>query len=590
MVRNLQSTFKMSDASDEVMLRNGRFGGNTNGRNGSGPRPRQVREPMTQNHSIRSPNPIQHGQSDSRTSIPIQINLDAQSPGRPSVDEELLQVKPPSNVEKAVQKSSAPPEALEELKRLQQKVVAKAHLNRFKELDQPSTNPEALVKARDGPGTDLSSDVYRELSKSRAVPGKAGKDLSVQSSAGGFQGSKIETGLERYQAQWTAYSESQAVYPVVEDGRLVLLSEPMDSALVLRSSSKEVGLRMNLEAGEPDTSDQPAEHNWGDAFYADWEYRPRACSNFEAFRDWFRRWLETTISICCYVDIYHPAFFDGTAHPDGEASLLIPDFDDHTTRLDWNDEESRLHCHETVEGYCYNWALHLKREEEEEQERRVRARNAYIESIKSTPVVSPQTPKANLYLRPVESADIPELLDIFNYYIHKSTLTIDITALSVDEVRERIETYKRERMPFIVAAERRSVHSRDNSSQKILGYALATDTLGDRTSGRFTAELELFVRPEYKRRGIGKCLMDKLLEVCDPTYNPLGGYFFDASFDDRSGYYSGGRRRLARLMFVISYPYEDRQQYKWLHEWLVKGYGFEQQGLLRGTRIKFNRL
>lgn len=585
---------KMSDASDEVMLRNGRFGGHANGRFGAGPRPRQVLEQnIAQHESRRLSNPIQNGRSDSRTNISVKREPAPQSrevnTRHPSADEGPSQNKPHSDVLKDLQKS-APQETLEELKRLQQKIVAKAHQNRFKDLDTPSTNPETLIKVREGPGTDPKSKVYQEFSKWRAVPGKSHRNSSVQSPVGAL-GPKIETGLKRYQAQWTAYAETEAVYPVVDDGRLVLLSEPTDSALILKASSQEVGLQMDLDAADLSTAVQPAEHNWGDAFYADWEYRPRACSNFEAFRDWFRRWLDTTLSICCYVDIYHPAFFDGTAHPDGEESLLIPDFDDHSTSLDWNDEESRLHCHETVEGYCYNWALHLKREEEEEQERRVRARNAYIESTNTTtPLVSPQTPKANLYLRPVEMSDIPELLDFFNWYIHKSTLTVDVAALNEDEVRERIETAKRERLPFIVAAERRSIHNRDNSSQKILGYALATNTIGNRTAERFTADLEIFVRPEFKRRGIGKCLMDKLLEVCDPTYNPLGGYFFDAGFEDRTGYYSGGRRRLVRLMFVISYPYEDRKQYKWIHEWLEKNYDFEQQGLLRGTRIKFNRL
>lgn len=585
----------MSDASDEVMLRNGRFKGNDiNGRFGAGSRPRKVLEQnIAQNESRRLSNPTQNGRSDSRTNISVKREPPPQgneaNAGRPSADEGPSQNKPHSDVLKGLQKS-APQETLEELKRLQQKIVVKAHLNRFKDLDTPSANPEALIKAREGPGTDPGSKIYQELSRWRVVPGKSHRNSSVQSLVGAL-GPNIETELERYQAQWTAYTETEAVYPVVDDGRLVLLSEPTDSALVLKASSQEVGLQMDLSAADLSIAVQPAEHNWGDAFYANWEYRPRACSNFEAFRDWFRRWLDTTLLICCYVDIYHPAFFDGTAHPDGEASLLIPDFDDHSTSLDWNDGESHLHCHETVEGYCYNWALHIKREEEEEQERRVRARNAYIESTKATtPLASLQTPKANLYLRPVEMSDIPELLDIFNWYIHKSPLTIDVATLNEDEVRERIETAKRERLPFIVAAERRSIHNRDNSSQKILGYALATDTVGERTAERFTAGLEIFVRPEFKHRGIGKCLMDKLLEVCDRTYNPLGGYFFDADFEDRTGYYSGGRRRLACLMFAISYPYEDRKQYKWIHEWLEKNYGFEQQGLLRGTRIKFNRL
>ena len=589
-----------TDASDEdeVMLKNGRFG--VNGRRQAAvPRSRQAPDQSSSSNQYgRFPSPRQHRHTDSRTNIPNPEELGLESnkvtPRRASADNGLSQRRLAGSPKKDPYKP-APQSTQEELKKLQQQILTNAHMNRFKDLDTPSTDPETLAKAREGPGTDLNSDIYRELMRRAALPGKSSstKSSAAPPSANeSSEGSQKGAWVDPHEAQWKNYSESPAVYPVVENGRLILLSEPTPEAgLMVKASGQESGLRINAEDLQHcGSADQAAEHNWGDAFYADWEYRPRVCSGYEAFRDWFRRWLDSTIPICCYVDIYHPAFFDGTAHADGEKSLLIPDFDDHTTRLDWDDEETRLHYHETVEGYCYNWARHIEREKEEEQARRARARNAYIEGIKNTPAVNPQTPKANFYLRPVEFGDVFELLEVVNIFIQQSTLTVDVSPLDADKIRERIETAKREMLPFIVAAERRSARSRDRSSQKILGYALATDTVGDRTAARFTAELELYVRPEYKRRGIGKCLMDKLLEVCDPTYNPLGGYFFDSSWEDRPGYRPGGRRRLARLMFIISCPNDERPQYKWLHEWLQREYGFEQQGLLKGTRVKFNRL
>ncbi|RAK87103.1 hypothetical protein BO79DRAFT_256599 [Aspergillus costaricaensis CBS 115574] len=79
------------------------------------------------------------------------------------------------------------------------------------------------------------------------------------------------------------------------------------------------------------------------------------------------------------------------------------------------------------------------------------------------------------------------------------------------DIRQRIQAAKDARLPFIVAVERGSGNQREN----IFGFATAKDYTGSETSGRYTAELESFVIPEQQRKGIGNCLMDKLLKVCD---------------------------------------------------------------------------
>lgn len=480
----------------------------------------------------------------------------------------------------------------EELEMLQKQILVNAHMNRFRELDTPSINPEVLAKARDGPGTDPNSEVYCEFMRRAAPQGTSSSSMSsagAQSASGQSKASHEGTWVDLHAASRVSYSESPAIYPAVENGQMVLLSEPTPEVqLLIKVIGQEFGLGIDNE--DLMQADQAPESNWGDPFYADWEFRPSACSNFSAFRDWFRRWLDGIVQICGHTDVYHQAFFDGTAHSDGMKSFVISDFDVPTTRLDVSDEETRLHSRETVEGYCHNWAIHIKREEEEKKTRKARARVDYIESTKDKPVASPRTSRPNYYLRPVEFDDIPELLVIMNWFIKNSTLTVNVSLLEAEHVRERIETAKREMLPFLVAAERRPVHSRDNHSKGLLGYAFAADTAGDRTATRFTAELEVFVLEEHRQRGVGKCLLDKLVEVCDPTYFIKGGYYFDSNREDRPDYRADGRRRLARLLFIISVPNNEREQYKWLQEWLERDYDFEQQGLLKGTRVKFNRL
>ncbi|KAL2220881.1 hypothetical protein M432DRAFT_541520 [Thermoascus aurantiacus ATCC 26904] len=487
--------------------------------------------------------------------------------------------------------SQSPQDVLEELKRLQEEALAQVGRNRFRDLDDPTANHEALSKVRIGPGTDPNSSVSKRIEKNRMISASEPGLESPTTRRNRLQFQEME-GKEKYMAQWTLYKEDPRVYPKIENGRVVLCAEPTPGHSYIPPPTDDGNPQIGLE--EPHNSqDETPFSTWSDwKFLANWEYRPQVCSNYEAFRDWFRQWLDGTMYACWYVDIYHQSFFDGTAHTDGELSLFIPDIDDVETQLDMTDEATRLHYHETAQGYCYNYMEHLQKEQEALEAQRKRARTTYLEAAQNPPEPNPNVPKANIYLRPVEVGDIPELLDLCNWYIRNGTQSVDLDLLNQTDMRQRIDDSKREKLPFIVAVERRmgpAPRASSNQRERILGYALATDFMGQRTTGRYTAELEVFVHHEKKRQGIGRCLMDKLLEVCDPTYIPKRGYFFDSDLEDRRGYSSGGRRKLVRLIFALSYPEDDPTEYKWVKEWLRQKYKFEEQGLLKGVGEKFDK-
>ncbi|RLL99661.1 hypothetical protein CFD26_107287 [Aspergillus turcosus] len=526
----------------------------------------------------------------------------SETPNRPAAvenhipqDDDGCQVKIPSSAQKVANKAPSQ-EALDELKRLQEEIVLQAHLNRYRGPDDDTANPESLAKCRDGPGTDPRSDVYKSIARCRLAsnPNETSSDpRSIPEDE--FEGDvddryfvdEIKYRVQKFyaarlDAQRESYHNSVSVYPSIVDGQVFLSRYP---------SAEHERLQTIPSNAEPQDGNQGDSHTpkhcskvkWEDR----WELRPRACSTYEGFRDRFRCWLEMKTGDTCNLDIYHQAFFDGSAHMDGIASLFIPDLGDVPTRLDMTDEATRLHHHETAEGYCHNLALHIKAAEEEARTRRKQARDAFIEGMKICSPKDPNSPRANAYLRCVEDGDIPGLLVIFNWYAQKSNLSSSLETLDEQYVRQRIEDSKRARLPFIVAAERRRGQSADNGPEKILGYAMATDSLGVQTTGRYTVELEIFIKPDQKRRGIGKCLLDKLIEVCDATYVPKRAFFYDAGCDDKTGLYPGGARTLKRLVFTISYSVSERSQIKWLIDWLERDYHFEQQGVLKGARVKF---
>lgn len=603
---SLSKKMSDSDSSDVIVLKNFRT-------NRSGNTPQDIPAPSAQRNRRRSSRWSERGISSDQTT-----STDERDKRRPTAEANTRrnsagvgpsQPKTPVKGKNQAYKV-APPEALEELKRLQQEVVLQAHLNRFKDEYLPGADPNFLARIREGPGLDPNSEVYQEIEKRRQTPGVSAikpaasaqntfpavgdSDEEVASESGQlvFEEPVKKPGSERYKAQWTLYTDSPRAYPKVENGKIVLSPEPTPGHEYVPMPPEDPGLKPFPEPRANNSQVAPENNTWGDAFYADWEYRPRACSSYEAFRDTFRRWLDSTIGICYKVDLYHQGFFDGTAHSDGERSLFFPDIETPVVVLDMEIEENRLHAHETVAGYCHNLHLHMKKDEEAEEIKKKAVRDAYLQAVKTMPQPSPKAPRANVYLRPVENGDIPELVELFNWYIKNSTLNVEIDLVDAGDVRQRIEDCKRERLPFLVAAERRTglaARNPEYSHERIFGYALANDFTGQRSSGRFTAELELFVKQDEKCRGIGRSLMDKLLEVCDASYNPRKGYFFDSNLEDRPGYYAGGRRRLARLVFVYSYPKDESAECERVKRWLQK-YQFEEQGLLKGTRVKFQKL
>ena len=489
-----------------------------------------------------------------------------------------------------------PPEALAELKRLQEPILKEAQANRFQEADVFIASPESLTEARDGPGTDPRSEVFDAIQRIRDSPNRI---AGMSSSSTLVAGSDLPYGPERYEAQWAAYKASTRAYSAVEKGKVVLCSEPLSPEqeyFDLREASR---LGFNEEQFfEPEQAEGAAENKWSEDFDedfdedfgADWDYRPKLWSNCPAYDDRFLTWLETNITNSCLVDIYHESFFDGGANADGAGSMFIGDFEHQTTILDLQDEATRLHYHESAAGYIHNFTIQLRKKEDEETARKQRARAAYIEGLKVVPKPNPNVPKANIYLRPAEFGDCPELAIVMNWYMEHSTMSTDDVMIRPEDVRHRIEDCRNQFFPFIVAVERRTAQTYRDAShpEKILGFALANDFMGKQTIGRHTAALQLFVRNDTRGKGIGKCLMDKLLEVCDPTFISKQGYWFENSPEDHMGYYPGGGRKLSRIIFNVIYQDNRRANFEPIIKWLKK-FGFEEQGLLKGAAVKFDR-
>lgn len=105
-------------------------------------------------------------------------------------------------------------------------------------------------------------------------------------------------------------------------------------------------------------------------------------------------------------------------------------------------------------------------------------------------------------IRPVKTEDAPDITDIYNEYILHSVATFETAALSVEEMRRRIENISA-RFPYLVFEE----------EGRVTGYAYA-HLWQERAAYRHTWETTVYVAAGHVGGGIGTQLMRRLISLC----------------------------------------------------------------------------
>lgn len=105
-------------------------------------------------------------------------------------------------------------------------------------------------------------------------------------------------------------------------------------------------------------------------------------------------------------------------------------------------------------------------------------------------------------IRPVTENDIPEVLEIINYEILNSVSIYDYTPRTPETQRNLIREKEIRDFPFLVAI----------SDDRIAGFG----TYGDfrfKEGYRYTVEHSVYLHHEFQGKGIGKLLLEALIET-----------------------------------------------------------------------------
>ncbi|KAK5049032.1 hypothetical protein LTR84_005454 [Exophiala bonariae] len=257
------------------------------------------------------------------------------------------------------------------------------------------------------------------------------------------------------------------------------------------------------------------------------------------------------------------ADFDAVGRVDGRLPENLP-YKDETVNM-------------LIERKMQHVQLDTKRWEEYCNERKV-SEERRLESIKQAmevvPTIETPRPRVNLYLRPALERDIPGMTAVLNWHIKNGVRTSELGPISEQDMQLRLDMAKQSKLPFIVAIERTRRNTQQKSARRalnpnhpiqntglnhnglvkdehVVGWVSAVDWSCVDYVECISAELELYVAHDYRRKGIGRCLLDSLLDATDPDYTKEGGYDFTVAPEIAHMYNCGGNRQLHKIIFQV---------------------------------------
>ncbi|KAJ8105875.1 hypothetical protein OPT61_g9916 [Boeremia exigua] len=183
-------------------------------------------------------------------------------------------------------------------------------------------------------------------------------------------------------------------------------------------------------------------------------------------------------------------------------------------------------------------------------------------------------PKANIFLRPVQPTDVHGIMTIYNYYIANTVEATELEEQTEAQIRTWIDDLVQANLPCLVAVAKRNQRKNPQGyvNDTIVGFIHLEEYAAPPSMYRFTFELALYVHPGYIRQGVGRCLLDQMMDMVNTGYKKKGGFEWVHEVE----YLKNGKSRTVKTI-VVDYHYERGSDVAWLTSYLGD-FGFTRAG------------
>jgi len=158
-------------------------------------------------------------------------------------------------------------------------------------------------------------------------------------------------------------------------------------------------------------------------------------------------------------------------------------------------------------------------------------------------------------VRKMVAADVPAITDIYNYYILESTASFEVEPLTEEQMLVRAMSIA-ESFPYYV----------EDIDGEVAGYCYAHPWKDRAAYGR-TLETTIYLSPKFLRHGVGRRLMEALIDVCRKrgfknliacitAENKASCVFHESLGFKQVSFFEGVGEKFGRVLSVVDFQFK----------------------------------